>query len=156
MTLPTIEEIDVMQRKLDDLKLRVAAEHGGETGGDIPLKAPEDPNGRINNSIFSWKGRITRLRYFTTMLLVFFVYLPIATFSNIMQQSLSPDSDLFLALAVGVLACLAFISALGVFAGIKRCHDIRINPWWNILNFVPLACLVFFLYLCFARSKWEG
>lgn len=157
MTLPTAEELERMQRNLDELKRRVAAEDPAVALRYAASEAAEDPNSRVNNNILQFRGRISGGRYALTMLGVLFV--SFLTSSTLTVMDAHPEiqaMDGYVYGAFAVLAVYVLNSVVAIFAGIKRCHDIRLNPWWNLLIVAPIVCLVWVCYLCVKKSKYEN
>ena len=106
-----------------------------------------DNEGYADLKIFSFNGRIGRLRY-----LAYAFGVPILMFVliGIVAAIAASISETF----VGVVAALGGISVLvvGVSFGLRRLHDLDKSAWWLLLFIVPLANIILGLYMLFARG----
>ncbi len=105
----------------------------------------------IDNNPFSYSGRITRLPYFWT-LLVISIFLNI---NNCIENLYDKNhNDYILLLYAFKLSMLIFV-IIGFFAMIKRLRDIKWNPWLCLISFVPIVNYIFGLILIFKKSKYK-
>jgi uncharacterized membrane protein YhaH (DUF805 family) len=81
-------------------------------------------------SLFSFEGRISRRDYFVSL---FILFLLIYFLDNIPK-----DSSIFLR-----AVCYGIILWLLLSQGAKRCHDIGISGWWQIIPFYIIT-LIFY------------
>jgi uncharacterized membrane protein YhaH (DUF805 family) len=101
----------------------------------------------ISRNVWSWKGRIGRLRYLGELWIPWVV---LAVAYEVFKEAGMPMSDLLtLNLALGLL--LAFINTNSM---IKRSHDIQRSALYLLWLIVPIVNIVVAIYLHFARSKW--
>jgi len=123
-------------------------------GDANPYSAPDAKLDQGNNevyqpSIFSFNGRIGRLRYLAygvgTMMLIMAVMIPIVGASAFVggEQGIS---------AVGMIVMAVFYIAMIVLAVMfakRRLNDLNRSGWWFLLSFVPIANLLLTIYLMF-------
>ena len=89
-------------------------------------------------TIFSFKGRINRLRYFIYGTINLIIYLGIMIMANLMFSHDSPIFYLF------GLSFLVFIAA-AVSLNTQRLHDIGKTGVWQLLFLIPIINSIFFL-----------
>ncbi len=89
-----------------------------------------------NNGLWDWEGRIARLPYFL-------IVLATAVCGGILSVPLEHGASAWL------LVLLVPIFYISVLAAIKRSHDVGLSGWYWWLSLVPLANLIFGLYLLF-------
>jgi uncharacterized membrane protein YhaH (DUF805 family) len=100
-------------------------------------------------SIFSFNGRIGRLRYMAygieSYLLLMLVMIPIVGTSAFMggEPALSGSGSI----AIGVIS-LAMLVA-GVTFARRRLNDLNRSGWWLLLSIVPIVNLLFTIYVLF-------
>ena len=101
---------------------------------------------KTNNNVFSPVGRITRLPFFiTSIVLIFFCIVGakiLFLFFNVLA--------ILLVYVYGL-----FLTILEIFAVIKRLRDIRCNIWAVITIFIPYVSFVILIWLFLAKSKYE-
>ena len=119
-----------------------------------PYSAPDAElggggNDVYNPSIFSFEGRIGRLRYLAysagMMFVLMLVMIPLVGVSALTGSSESMS-------LVGMLAmALFYIGAiiLSVMFAKRRLNDLNRSGWWFLLSFVPVVNLLFSIYLVF-------
>ena len=100
-------------------------------------------------SIFSFNGRIGRLRYMAygigSYLLLMMIMIPVVGTSAFMGGE--PAVSGIGALAVGVLSIAMLVA--GVAFAKRRLNDLNRNGWWLLLAFVPLVNFVLTIYMMF-------
>ncbi len=108
----------------------------------------DEPNDNhiYNTNMFSYHGRIGRLRFFGISLLLYLVSALMLFLFEIVRYEAS-----VIVIAYVVWIVLIVIS---VFNQIKRLHDLKKPGWLWILMFVPLVNLIFGLYLLLWPSAW--
>jgi len=96
-------------------------------------------------SIYSHRGRIGRVRYFTHsfFVLIFFLILPI------LREELSGHSQIidFIAAIFGLVIFFGFIFPVALFITTQRIHDFNRSGWWSLLIFVPYINVLFLISL---------
>ncbi len=98
--------------------------------------------------IFSFAGRIGRLRYLAfTMVMVFVMYFAMAIITAIALPQ-AGDGMTLLILLVSLLS-LASVP-IGLMFMIQRLHDMNASGWWSLLMFVPAVNALMGLVLLFA------
>ncbi|MCJ8312193.1 MAG: DUF805 domain-containing protein [Saccharospirillaceae bacterium] len=98
-------------------------------------------------TIFGFKGRIGRVRYFSYSSVGF-----IAFYFSMLIPTVLMSFHIAVA-AIGFVICgLAFI-AITFGWTIKRLHDLSLSGWLALLNFIPIINFFFFLYLIFSPGK---
>ena len=85
------------------------------------------------NRLFSFKGRIGRLEYFLTMFCLGIISLP---FSYAGESS--SDSILSLLIVLGISILITWIS---LAQGAKRCHDMGLNGFWQLIPLFPFVMI---------------
>jgi uncharacterized membrane protein YhaH (DUF805 family) len=83
---------------------------------------------------FSFTGRIRRMEYGLSMIIYVVVYLAIAFFTGILNDTPSSPSLLLLLL---LLPLFWFVLAQGT----KRCHDLGNSGWYQLIPFYGLFML---------------
>ena len=101
---------------------------------------------KMNNNIFSPSGRITRLPFFITSLVLILCCL---VGVKILTLLLGVNALLF------VFLYGLFLTILQLFAIIKRLRDIKCSFWVIITIFIPYVSFVIFIWLFLAKSKYE-
>ena len=121
---------------------------------DNPYNAPAAELGAGNDelyspSIFSFSGRIGRLRYlaygFGTMLLLALLMVPLIGASAFMGGEAGMSTIGMIAMLVIYVAILV----LSVMFGKRRLNDLDRSGWWFLLSIVPVANLLLSIYLVF-------
>ena len=103
----------------------------------------------INNNPLLPGGRIHRLSYFLTSLVLSCASAPFIRVGEIIDQAAGSVN----LSAVGWIPLIMAI--LQVFAMIKRCRDIQYSPWTVFLVFIPIVNFVYGLLLLFKASKYN-
>lgn len=96
-----------------------------------------DIGGEFMELLFSFKGKIGRLKFLGFGVLYAFLYLFI----------LGSTSDL-----VGGLATVAYLY-ISTTLSVKRLRDIGYSPWLILLYIVPIAGIVLYFMLLFIRGE---
>ena len=104
-------------------------------------------NDFINKSLFGSAGRIGRLRFFVTLMVISFVYVIVTSCVGAMISASGDNA------ASGLILILWFVTLFPViFCYIKRCRDAGISPHWTWITLIPFLGLALFLFLCFKPS----
>ncbi len=125
-----------------------------EMTADNPYNAPaaelDGGNDELYSpSIFSFNGRIGRLRYLAygvgTMFLLMLVMVPLIGASAFMggEAGMSTIGIIFM------LVVYAAMIVLSVMFGKRRLNDLDRSGWWFLLSLVPVANLLLSIYLVF-------
>jgi uncharacterized membrane protein YhaH (DUF805 family) len=119
-----------------------------------PYNAPDAELGGGSNdvydpSIFSFNGRIGRLRYLAysvgMMFLVALAMIPLAGVS-----AMTGDTQGMSLVGMLVMAVLYIgLIVLTVMFAKRRLNDLDRSGWWLLLNFVPIANILLSLYMVF-------
>ncbi|MFV2032766.1 MAG: DUF805 domain-containing protein [Gammaproteobacteria bacterium] len=100
-------------------------------------------------SIFSFKGRIGRLRYLAygvgTSIVLMAVLMPIVGGTMVVAGGDGQSILVIVAMAVFYIAAIA----LSVMFGKRRLNDLNRAGWWLLFFIVPLLNLVLTIYLIF-------
>lgn len=123
-----------------------------EKGTNEQGSTDEDEYIDINNNPFSCSGRITRLPYFLTSL-VLWIFLNIDKFIEYLHKRTHDAS--ILPIIEAFYFFMIIFAIIGFFAMIKRLRDIKWNPWLCLISFVPIVNYIFGLILLFKKSKYE-
>lgn len=107
-------------------------------------------SGKYNTNLFSWQGRIGRLRFFITSVVV----AVIVTAINLLVE-VYPELAFSAVYSVALLLVLIVLCAIGIFAEIKRLHDLKKPGWLCLLMIIPLVGFIFTIYLICAPSAWD-
>ncbi len=104
-------------------------------------------DGYADLKIFSFKGRLGRLRYLSY---AFGIPILMVALLGIAAAILIPISETL----GGVIAAVGGIAILGVCIsfGLRRLHDLDKSGWWMLLLIVPLVNIIMALYMLFARG----
>ena len=111
-----------------------------------PYQAPQssvaatDDQAYGDINIFSFKGRLGRLRLFVyTLVLSFIVQIILSTFIGVMFASGGVQSLAVFGIITGIFYLASMI--IGAFWAIQRLHDINLSGWWYLVAFVPLLLI---------------
>ena len=99
------------------------------------------------SSIWSFEGRIGRMSYFLTLLITNIINFALAGIAVSFVSNASSETTLGFIVILYILVCLP-ISFVCLAQGCKRCHDVGLSGWYQL---IPL----FYLYLLFAPGKDE-
>ena len=100
----------------------------------------EDSNNKLFKCPFSFKGRIRRLEYWYSIIGINAAYIIIQIYSAIQEQCIEAF--------VFDIVLLTFYGWFSYAQGCKRCHDIGLSGWYQI---IPL----FFIVLLFKDSDFD-
>lgn len=103
---------------------------------------------KVNNNPFLPDGRIHRMSFFLTTLLISLIAV---YFYGVIADFTASEGFLILEAAGGLSLVIV---TLQIFACIKRCRDIKNSPWCVLLLFVPLIGCVYSLFLLFKGSRY--
>ena len=84
-------------------------------------------------NLFSISGRITRMRYWITQLLIGAITLPLQSTANQMSNT-QPTSMMIWPIAILMVFCVWISFA----TTIKRWHDRDKSGWWMLIAIIPL------------------
>ena len=101
----------------------------------------------INNNPFSPLGRITRLPYFLTSLVLLIFFRILNTIELLFGNNYH--------ITILFMVIMVIMAVIGFFAMIKRLRDLKWNPWLCVICFVPIVNFIFGLILLFKKSKYE-
>ena len=125
-----------------------------EMTADNPYNAPtaelDSGNDELYSpSIFSFNGRIGRLRYLAygvgSMFLLMLMMIPLGAAGAVMGGEAGMSVVGMIAMAVIYAAMLV----LSVMFGKRRLNDLNRSGWWFLLSIVPIANLLLSIYLAF-------
>ena len=89
--------------------------------------------------IFSFKGKIGRWEFFLTNLFIGIVNYPL-TYTPLAGEENNIDS-----ISIVTLLCISILSVLSLWIyfaqGAKRCHDMGLNGFWQLIPFFPVAMI---------------
>lgn len=97
-----------------------------------------------NNSLFSYKGTISKTRFVLTNIIV--------SLASVLLQPFVENSQSLTIVLILVLVQLAIL-CIAIFSTIKRCASIKVSPYIVFWVFVPFAGLILFFYLLFAKES---
>ena len=126
-----------------------------------PYSAPDAELGDGGNdiyspSIFSFEGRIGRLRYLAYSAGMMFV-LMLVMIPRVGVSALAGSAEGMSLVGMLVMALL-YIGAiiLSVMFAKRRLNDLNRSGWWFLLSFVPVVNLLFTIYLIFFPGTEGG
>ncbi len=112
--------------------------------------------------IFSFKGRIGRLRYFAygigTYLILMAVFMPLMGGTMLMGSTMASPAEggipILMMVAMGVFYIAVIL--LSVAFGKRRLNDLNRRGWWILLFIVPLVNLLLTIYMLFFPGSKEA
>jgi uncharacterized membrane protein YhaH (DUF805 family) len=113
----------------------------------------DSPHYEPNPSLFSFRGRVARLRYFLQSLAIMGALLvAIAGIAAILlaTEHFTGSDAVFVAGIVGMIIAYVVAMVLLVFVSIKRLHDLDLSGWFYLVMLIPLVSFLFSLYMLFA------
>ena len=116
-----IELLDVKKKELERKRIGTRKDPEEFPPGDEKQLVPQ----KMFSRFFSVSGRIRRLEYDLTILIVYVVLI-----GAIAALVLCDVKNVFLLSGIGVAASLITIPQ-----GIKRCHDVNHSGWWQLIPF---------------------
>lgn len=98
-------------------------------------------------SVFSFQGRIGRVRYFAYTWLYFFI----AFFGLAVVLGMGVGFGIARPELVQVLAIVAYVPIIGIsmIPSIRRLNDLNRSGWWSLLGLVPLVNIGFGIWVLF-------
>lgn len=130
-------------------------------GADV---SPQFGGGTDQSSPFSPSGRFGRLS-FIAWGTILGVISNLATFliggSQMFMTQYEPGvvpvmPDISYAALFGLIGIGLFLGIFYVIFSVRRCHDVNASGWWNLLLLVPLANLIFMLFLWIKRGDEDA
>lgn len=112
----------------------------------------------VNNFLFSYKGRISRVHYWFTLLIISTLSTPLiigVIASHIYKGFYFKLESLNISIIVVLSIILFFISWVAIVTNIKRLHDLNKSGWHVLLQFIPIVGWFFTVYLGVKRGT-EG
>ena len=115
----------------------------------------DSPHYEPNPSLFSFRGRVARLRYFLQSLAIigvlFVVIACIAAVPHLLaaERVLEHEGVVLAGIAAMIIAYVVAMVLL-VFVSIKRLHDLDLSGWFYLVMLIPLISFLFSLYMLFA------
>jgi uncharacterized membrane protein YhaH (DUF805 family) len=112
--------------------------------------------------IFSFKGRIGRLRYIAygmgTYLAIMAVFMPFMGGTMLLGGSmeLAGETVMPIAVIVGLSVFYIAIIVLSVAFGKRRLNDLNRSGWWMLIFIVPLVNLFMAIYIVFFPGSNEA
>lgn len=97
---------------------------------------------------FSFDGRIRRIEYFLSCIVVSCLAWFLSLFAFIMGETTGASGGWI----IGLLVILAIVASVwfSLAQGVKRLHDLNKSGWWILLCCVPVVGWIFGLYMLFA------
>ncbi len=112
--------------------------------------------------IFSFKGRIGRLRYMAygmgTYLVILAVMMPLMGGTMLLGGSmeLAGEGGMSIAMIIGLAVFYIAIIVLSVAFGKRRLNDLNRGGWWLLIFIVPLINLLMTVYILFFPGSTEA
>ena len=108
---------------------------------------------KINNNPFGYRGRMTRLPYFITRIIILALIFLACYVFLVLFIVLGKDyewlSKMFFILVVLVLVVCS------IFSDLKRLRDLKWNRWFVVLGFIPYLCFIYGLTLILVKGKFD-
>jgi len=122
-------------------KKKTSVLHRPPDGGSASIDQPRDRDAAmtLSRALFSFRGRLSRRDYW---LKGFLVLLPIGIFNNILAYGVDTDGARVLAMIIGVGSLWPGLALL-----VKRLHDHNRSGWFAATLLIPLANIVFLLWI---------
>ena len=106
-------------------------------------------------SLFSFNGRIGRLQYVMTIILLKIITVFMELILRPISKQVS-NKNTFIIIFIFVLIWSIAALTITLAATAKRLRDIDSNPWFALLILIPFVDLILFLYLAFKKGKdWQ-
>lgn len=106
---------------------------------------------------YSWRGRVGRIRYLSYTMLLYCAFVLIIIFLGIVIGVLGGSGGEDFGFASSVLVAITLIGQLYAYFVpiIRRLNDINRTGWLSLIMLIPIANIILWLYLVFARGD-EG
>lgn len=88
-------------------------------------------NKRMFKAPFSFKGRIRRLEYGLSYIIISLLYLPI----NVLEFVPESEEGIIIGITLFYLITVIPLTWFGLAQGAKRCHDRGNSGWWQLIPF---------------------
>ena len=102
----------------------------------------------VDNNPFSYKGRINRLVYFFTSV-VLGIFRLLIDFVKYLFDKNQNDYILY-----AFILSMMILGVIEIFTIIKRLRDIKWSPWLCLLGFIPYIVIIFRILLLFIKGKY--
>ncbi len=112
--------------------------------------------------IFSFKGRIGRLRYLAygigTSLILMAVFMPLMGGTMLMGGAMEPSGEGAMSILVMVAMAVFYIASivLSVAFAKRRLNDLNRSGWWILLFIVPILNFLVMIYVIFFPGSREA
>ncbi len=99
-------------------------------------------------NLFSFRGRIGRMRYFSYLVLssIFLMFVAGIAAAILLPVDLSASLYVY-----GVF--FLCITVYGLSLNVRRLHDLGNSGWWSLLTVLPIVNLLLMIYLVFFRGN---
>lgn len=114
------------------------------------------------SSPFSAKGRFGRLSYiaWNALLLTVMVILLAATMSLLEKNILLKndlDLDTYVSISLLLISIIAISTVvIALIFLIRRLHDLDMNGWWSLVQFIPFVGGIFMLYVMLKKGDEDS
>lgn len=110
--------------------------------------------------LWSWKGRIGRIRYLAYNAAAYFcIFIPfnllLGIFVGIAARGQS-DLNLDWVPLIGVVPAAIIFSIFSTLQLIKRCHDLGLTGWFSLVSLLPVINVIFFLVVIFKAGQKDS
>ena len=96
------------------------------------------------NSLFSFKGRIRRTKYWIINLCLGLLVFPIY---------LTDENNVSISALLGMFFLATLAVWIGFAASAKRYHDLGKSGWWVIFQLIPIVGYAFIIYAAFFKGQ---
>lgn len=101
----------------------------------------------IFKSLFSFKGRIRRTRFWLTNICIVLLMVPYSLAGEDSSNEISDGLALYILLTIIPYAWIIFANIA------KRLHDLGKSGWFLLLSYIPIFGWLFDLYVAFAKGQ---
>jgi uncharacterized membrane protein YhaH (DUF805 family) len=129
-------------------KKKAGSAHPAQNPAALQTQENDETPPPVNNNPFSTSGRIGRLMFFANFIILTFIGGIGSSFLD-----LNAESPSFVDASLGLIILLCAIY-LKVGNWCKRLRDLKKNPWYAALMFVPLVNIVAWFFLLFRSSRY--
>lgn len=95
-------------------------------------------------SLFSFKGRIRRTKYWIINLFLGLLIFPIY---------LTDENNVSISALIGMFFLATLAVWIGFAASAKRYHDLGKSGWWIIFQLIPIVGYAFIIYAAFFKGQ---